>query len=125
MAELFIALAPLLALFALALLALLVPFQVLAGAALALMAVGFVLGVPTGLYYHLLLRRELRARGPLPKGWYWRPQEHQRALDARAVRRLRPWFIAGGLGFLLIMTGFSLAVTSLVLWVRAEGMVLP
>jgi hypothetical protein len=125
LAELLVALAPLLALFALALLALFVPFQLLAGVALALMAVGFVLGVPTGLYYHVLLRRELKARGALPNGWYWRPQEHQRALDTGAVRRLRPWFIAGGLGFLLIMTGFALSVTSLVLWFRAERVVLP
>jgi hypothetical protein len=125
LAELLIALAPLLALVGLALVALLVPFQQLAAAALAMMAVGFVIGVPSGLYYHVLLRRELAARGPLPRGWYWKPQEHQRALDRGVSRRLWPWFAVGGLGFLLIMTGFGLAVTALLLWFRAERLVLP
>jgi hypothetical protein len=124
-AELVIALAPLLALVALALLALFVPLQLLALGALALMALGFLLGVPTGLYYHVLLRRELLAEGALPKGWYWQPQKHHAALSRERGRRLLPWFLAGALGFALIMLGFLLAVTAFLLWFRAERAVLP
>lgn len=125
MAELLIALAPLVALAGLALLVLFVPLEVLAGLALALIAVGVLVGLPTGLYYHVLLRRALLARGKLPKGWYWKPQHHEALLDHAAVGRLRPWFFAGGFGFLLVMTGFTLAVSALFVWLRTQGAVLP
>lgn len=125
MAELLIALGPLLGLVALALFALLVPLHVLAIAALALVGVGFVLSIPAGLYYHLLLRRELLARGALPPGWYWRPQQYHAELDPDARRRLAPWFAVGVVVFVLTMVGFVLAVTALALWLRSERAMLP
>ena len=125
MAELLVALAPLLVLAGLALVALFVPVEALAVGALALMAVGLVLGLPTGLYYHVLLRRELTAHGPAPAGWYWRPQKHHSELAPPARRRLMPWFWLGALGFLLICTGFCFAVTALMVHLRTERAMLP
>lgn len=125
MAELLIALAPLVALAGLALLVLLVPLEIVAGLALSLIAVGVLVGVPTGLYYHVLLRRALLSRGRLPKGWYWKPQQHEATLERSSVQRLRPWFYVGGFGFLLVVTGFTLAVSALLVWLRTQGPVLP
>jgi len=121
MAELIVALAPLILLVGLALTAIFVPLQVLASFALALMALGFVLGMPAGLGYHVVLRRELLLVGALPRGWYWRPQKHHRLLDLPAQRRLRPWFVVGAGGFLLIVVGFALAALALALWFRTGG----
>jgi hypothetical protein len=121
MAELIVALAPLVLLAGLALIAMFVPLQVLTGFALALMAVGFVLGMPAGLGYHVVLRRELLRVGPLPRRWYWSPQAQHHLLDASALRRLRPWFVVGAAGFLVIIVGFALAVLALALWFRTGG----
>jgi hypothetical protein len=121
MAELIVALAPLLLLALLALTAMFVPLSVLASFALSLMAFGFVVGLPAGLGYHIVLRRELLRVGPLPRGWYWSPQTHHALLEGPAVRRLRPWFVVGAGGFLLIIVGFALAALALALWFRSGG----
>ncbi len=124
MAELFIALAPLFALAGLAFAALLLPLAWIAGTALALMALGTLLGVPGGFYYHVVLRRELLRVGRLPRGWFWQPQRHHRLLDHAALRRLRPWFFVGGFGFASIITGALLALTALALWFRGANAML-
>jgi hypothetical protein len=121
MAELIIALAPLLLLAGIALLATLVPLAWIVSAALALMLLGFLFGVPSGVYYHVLLHRELQRAGPVPKGWYWQPQRYHDSLTPLAVGRLRPWFLLGAAGFGLIVLGFALAVLALALWFRAAG----
>ncbi len=124
MAELLIALGPLFALAALAALAMAAPFAWIAGAALALMAAGTLFGLPSGLGYHVLLRRELLRAGALPAGWYWQPQRHHRSLDHAALRRLRPWFLVGAFGFVAIVAGALLAVTALALWFRGASAML-
>lgn len=121
MAELIIALAPLLVLIGIAVVATLVPLAWIASFSLALMLLGFAIGMPSGAYYHVLLRRELHRRGPIPKGWYWRPQQYHHTLEPDASSRLRPWFLLGAAGFGLIILGFALAVLALALWFRAGG----
>lgn len=120
MAELAVVLGPLLLLMGFALMAMWVPLPIIAGAALSLMSIGLLVGVPGGLYYHVLLRRALLQRGPLPRGWYWHPQQHHDELEQARVRKLMPWFWAGALGFGLIVLGFVLAVAALLLWYRAQ-----
>src|SRR6185312_3271710 len=113
MQELVIAAAPLALLAVVALVAIYVPLIWLAGAALSLMAVGFAFGVPSGLYYHVLLRRALLRRGELPKGWYWSPQTHHEALNDAERTQVRLWFVLGAAGFALIVFGFLLSVLTL------------
>jgi hypothetical protein len=120
-AELLIAMAPLLALAALALTAIFVPLQLVAGFALSLLAVGALIGLPSGLVYHLVLRRELRRLGSLPRGWYWHPQRYHDSLQPAAQRRMRPWFLLGAGGFGLILIGFALSVLALAMWFRSGG----
>jgi hypothetical protein len=81
--------------------------------AAALSALGCILGIPGGVAYHLALRRELLKRGALPPGWLWHPTRLHEQLDDAANGRIRPWFLAGGMGFLLIMLGAALATVTL------------
>jgi hypothetical protein len=71
----------------LSLLALSVPPLVIAWICLGMIAAGFLLGVPAGFTYHVLLRRELLRLGELPRGWYWRPFVHHERLDDDAIAR--------------------------------------
>jgi hypothetical protein len=89
------------------------PMAVLATAG-ALTALGLVLGVPLGLYYHVVLRRELVRLSLLTPRWYMAPQKLHGALDEAGRGRVLPWFYAGGAGFLVIVLGLLLAVVSLV-----------
>src|SRR5215204_5262438 len=60
--------------------AVLLPWTVIALAGAACAAFGFLLGVPTGFYYHVLLYRFLQPRGVLPRGWYWHPMRYHEHL---------------------------------------------
>jgi hypothetical protein len=75
---------------------------------------GFLLGVPGGVVYHLVLHRELKRLSALEPGWIWRPTSFHGALDEPGVARIRPWFLAGAFGFLLIMVGGALLVVTMV-----------
>ena len=77
--------------------------------ALALVALGALLGGPFGVLYHLRLRRELERQGDLPARWYLEPTRHHRALRDDAMRRVGPAFALGALGFGLMMLGCTLA----------------
>jgi hypothetical protein len=121
MGELVVALAPIVLLALVSVLASYVPLSYLGVASLAMVGVGSLFGLPSGIWYHVVLRRELLARGPLPKGWLWRPTHQHDLLDEAARKRVRLWFALGGAGFLLIITGALLGVLSLALWYRAGG----
>ena len=79
MGELLVALAPVVLLALLSVVVSYVPLSYLAATALFLVSVGSLLGLPCGVWYHVVLRRELLLRGPLPKGWLWQPT-HQHSL---------------------------------------------
>jgi hypothetical protein len=114
MIETLLVLGGVIALGGMALLALSVPPLTLAYVCLGMLAAGFMLGLPAGFYYHLLLRRELLRVGELPRGWYVRPFQHHERLDDEALARLRPWWSLGGFGFLLIVISLALATVVLV-----------
>lgn len=72
---------------------------------LGAIALGSVGGIPAGLYYHVLLRRLLLQKGPLPERWWLRPVQHHALLSDRERRSFMPWFYVGGVGFVLILAG--------------------
>lgn len=76
-------------------------------------AAGFVLGVPTGFIYHVLLWQELRRVGPVPRGWIWNPFAHHHRISRLAEGRVMPWAIAGAVGFVLIVLGIALWIGGL------------
>ena len=121
MGELWIALAPLAVVVALGLVGTLVPLAWLLFGALGLFAAGLLVGLPSGVRYHVVLRRALLACGPLPASWYWHPHRYHDALSPRARREVMPWFLLGAFGFALILAGCALGVTALALWLRADG----
>lgn len=71
----------------------------------ACIGVGFVIGVPAGAYYHVKLYRELALQGPVPREFWWRPTRFHGELEAAQWRRVLPWFVLGGGGFVLIVAG--------------------
>jgi hypothetical protein len=75
---------------------------------------GIALGIPGGVVYHVLLRRELLRLTALAPGWIWRPTSFHGALDEPGIARIRPWFLVGGSGFGLIVLGTSLLVVTMV-----------
>jgi hypothetical protein len=78
----------------------------IAGFWCAVAGLGF--GVPTGLFYHVALRRSLLAVNQLPERWYWRPIElHDRIPDADRLWVLG-WCYAGAAGFLVTVVGCAL-----------------
>ena len=81
-----------------------------------LLSVGSVIGVPTGVWYHVLLYRALAPRGDLERGWIWNPfRFHDRLLEEE--RGPVTFFAyAGGLGFVVLALGIVLIVGSMALF---------
>jgi hypothetical protein len=88
----------------------LVPPLTLAWISVSFTALGFLVGVPTGTYYHVVLRRELLQSGSLPAGWYWHPTRYHAQLEPSALARVMRWFLVGAFGFLLTVTGFVIGL---------------
>ena len=68
-------------------------------------ALGLVLGIPTGFWYHVVLRRALAAQGDVPPRWWLRPVALHPRLGVAGRAAVLPWFYAGGLGFLVTVAG--------------------
>lgn len=75
----------------------------LAGVRIA--AAGLIFGVPTGLLYHIELRRALLAARALPDRWWLRPTELHRHVPPAWRTRVFGWCYAGAAGFLLTLLG--------------------
>ena len=68
-------------------------------------ALGFVVGVPAGVYYHVKLYRFLRELGSVPRNFWLYPTRYHGHLQDDAWRSVAPWFYAGAAGFGLIVLG--------------------
>lgn len=77
------------------------------------LAVGLFVGIPTGLWYHVVLYRQLAPRMTLPPQWWRAPVELHVRLTPEEFRRVRPWFWAGAVGFLLCCVGGLAAIAGL------------
>jgi hypothetical protein len=81
----------------------------------AITSFGLVAGVPTGFWYHVVLYRCLRPRGPLPARWWVHPVAlHGMLLPSERPQVLR-WFFAGGVGFVFVVIGCVVVITSVAL----------
>jgi hypothetical protein len=74
-------------------------------AGVRLVAVGLAFGVPTGLLYHVELRRALVVAGALPERWWLRPTALHRHVPPALRARVLGWCYAGAAGFILSMLG--------------------
>lgn len=69
---------------------------------------GFVIGVPTGFVYHVLLFRVLQPRGELPQGWFWKPLQFNARLRREERAGVMLWCYVGAFGFVIICLGLLL-----------------
>lgn len=77
------------------------------------LALGLLIGIPTGWWYHVTLYRVLAARMALPSRWWRKPVELHPLLTSDEYRRVRPWFMAGALGFVLCLIGGVAAIVGM------------
>ena len=81
------------------------PWETLYDTGIWITVAGFVIGVPTGFYYHVRLYRALNPRGELSPGWYWRPLRFNSHLHREERSAVMLWCYIGGLGFAIICLG--------------------
>ena len=79
------------------------------------LVVGLVTGVPAGLWYHLVLYRLLTRTMALPPKWWLSPVDLHPRLAGEDLARIRPWFLLGGIGFVLSIIGGVAAMAGLLL----------
>ena len=87
----------------------------IAGIGLGVLFLGLLLGLPTGFWYHVALYRFVSARMPVPRAWWLSPSNLHRHLTEAERRRIRPWYLIGGAGFVLSVVGGLAAIAGLLL----------
>jgi hypothetical protein len=92
---------------------LLVAWETLFTCGLVLIAAGMIVGVPTGLIYHVQLYRLLGRRGRIPSGWIWKPFDLHAHLERGEKLRVMPWAYVGGLGFFAVVLGQVLLASAI------------
>jgi hypothetical protein len=80
-------------------------WDLLFGGGLSLVVLGMLIGVPAGLYYHVLLYRTLAPRGALGRAWWLHPTGLHARLGAADRPRVMRWFGVGAVGFVLAIGG--------------------
>ena len=76
---------------------------------------GLLVGVPTGLWYHVLLYRFVSAKTLVPRLWWLSPSELHRHLNEAEQQHIAPWYRVGGLGFVLSALGGLTAIVGLLM----------
>ena len=89
--------------------------QLFSSIGLLMLLVGLAEGIPTGFWYHVVLRRILVKRGHLPPKWWIHPTRHHGQLTPEEHRRIRLWFVLGGIGYALALTGGLAAILGLLI----------
>jgi hypothetical protein len=82
-----------------------VPWEILFGGGVALIALGMAVGVPAGVAYHVVLYRKLRPRAPLPRWWLLNPFGLHERLTSDEKRPVMFWARLGAAGFVVAMLG--------------------
>jgi hypothetical protein len=90
-----------------------VPWPTLLVTGLVTTAVGLVVGVTTGFWYHVALGRAILASGTLPPRWWWHPVSLHDRLQPADRRGVMPWFYVGAAGFFLTVVGIALTAISM------------
>jgi len=82
---------------------------------LMMLIFGLVEGLPTGIWYHVVLRRILASRGTLPPRWWIHPTRLHDHLTAEEHRSIRLWFLLGGIGYTVAVGGGLAAILGLLI----------
>jgi hypothetical protein len=87
--------------------------QIMTEVGLWMLAGGLLVGIPTGVWYHVVLYRQLAGRTTLPSRWWRSPVELHPLLTPQEFKLVRPWFVAGAIGFVLCVVGGVAAIVGL------------
>ena len=90
------------------------PWQLLLISGFVGIVLGLVLGIPTGFYYHVLLRRALSKNPPVPQQWWLHPTRFHEELKREETRRLFVYFYLGAAGFFMILAGAFITMLGVV-----------
>lgn len=90
-----------------------IPWESLYHGGIWVTLIGFVVGVPSGLMYHVRLYQTLDPRGELPPGWFWRPIRYNACLREEERAGVMLWCYIGGAGFAIICLGLLLMAAAL------------
>jgi hypothetical protein len=94
-----------------------IPWQILLISGFVGIGIGLLIGVPTGFYYHVLLRRSLLKDPPLPLKWWLHPTRFHDRIKSDERQRIFVYFYLGAAGFFLILIGAFITMLSVVrLW---------
>ncbi len=77
------------------------------------LAAGLLIGIPSGWWYHVVLYRTLAANRPVPSHWWRNPVDLHPLLTPNEYHRIRPWFVAGAVGFVLCVFGGVAAIAGM------------
>lgn len=78
-----------------------------------ILAGGLLIGIPSGVWYHVVLYRALKRRMMPPAGWWRAPVQLHAKLSPLEFKPVRPWFVAGAAGFVLCCVGGLAAIAGL------------
>lgn len=79
------------------------------------LATGLAVGLPMGCWYHLVLYRAVSRQMPMPRRWWLSPAELHVHLPQEELAAIRPWFLLGGIGFMISFVGGLAAMAGLLL----------
>ena len=97
------------------LLAPVLPVELVLTAGALCSAAGLLVGIPTGLWYHVELHACLRRHGELPAHWWVHPVALHPLIPETCRGRVMAWFYVGGLGFLITVLGCGIVVLGILL----------
>lgn len=91
------------------------PASLATAGGLGILLLGLLIGVPSGLWYHVALYRLVSARMSLPRTWWLSPSSLHRHLTDEERRQIARWYRVGGVGFVLCLAGGLAAIGSLLI----------
>jgi hypothetical protein len=74
-----------------------------------MIVLGLLVGVPTGVMWHVRLYQVLSPLGRLEPGWLWSPIGYNEQLPEENRREVLAWCYVGGLGFGVFLLGAVVA----------------
>src|ERR1700756_3410606 len=89
--------------------------QLFSSIGLLMLLVGLAEGLPTGFWYHVVLRRILVERGALPRRWWIHPTRHHEHRSPESPRAIRLWSVLGGIGYAIAVAGGLSAILGLLI----------
>ncbi len=69
------------------------------------LGIGLAVGLPAGLWYHVVLYRALAKAGPAPKKWWLSPSDFHAKLTDEEFASIKPWYVLGALSFAVALAG--------------------